>query len=275
MPEEIPFYKTIPYRNLILDLSMPPFPQENGSDWNISNRTMNDYDLFICEEGSALFSMGGRNYRLHKGMGLLVPPDCMISARKTSLEPVKMVAQHFMLYMFHRTDFFSHIKYDPLVTFPRQELVSAVTGDIRRTMETAPETWTPLDTSPSFMLILKEFIEAAYREQDIREERKSHIVLEMMGQVEREYRNPLLLEKLMDRSPYGYSHTANLFKEYTGRSLKSFIIERRMEAGKDALLKGLSVSESAEAAGYEDGFYFSRIFKKYTGSSPRDFRNRI
>ena len=275
MADETPFYKTIPYRNLILDLSMAPYAQENGSDWSISNRTMNDYDLFVCEGGSALFTMGGVNYRLREGMALLVPPDCQISARKTSLEPVRMVAQHFMLYMFHRTDFFSHIRYEPLVSFKRKELISAVTSDIRKTMESLGDKWTSLDTSPAFMLILKEFIEEAYREQDIREERKSHLVLEMMQCVDREYRNPLLLEKLMEGSPYGYSHTANLFKEYAGRSLKSFIIERRMEAGKEALMKGQSVSESAEAAGYEDGFYFSRIFKKYTGSSPRDFRNRI
>ncbi len=275
MGEEKLFYRNLPYRHIILDLTMPPFPQENGEEWNISNRTMNDYDLFVCEQGSALFTIGGENYRLKAGMGLLVPPDCLVNARKTSLEPLRMVAQHFMLYLFQSTDFFSHIKYDPLVCFPSPSLLFTLTDEIRRLTERGWEAWSPLDTGPLFMVILREFIDAAYRERDVREERKSHMVLEMIRIIDGEFTDPLLLDRLMENSPYGYSHTSNLFREYTGRSLKSFIIERRMEAGKDALMRGLSVSESAEAAGYEDGLYFSRIFKKYTGTSPRDFRNRI
>ncbi|MBN2625701.1 MAG: helix-turn-helix domain-containing protein [Spirochaetales bacterium] len=275
MAEEYPFYKNLPYRNIILDLTMPPFPQENGEDWDISNRTMNDYDLFVCEQGSALFTIDGVNYRLKAGMGLLVPPDRLVNARKTSLEPLRMVAQHFMLYLFQSTDFFSHIKYDPLVQFPSPRLLFSLTDEIRRIVEGGRKSWSPLDTGPLFMVILKEFLDGAYRERDVREERKSSLVLEMIRRIDRDFTDPLLLDRLMERSPYGYSHTANMFKEYTGRSLKSFIIDRRMEAGKEALLRGDSLTESAEAAGYEDGFYFSRIFKKYTGLSPRDFKNRI
>lgn len=270
-----PFFKTIPYRNIILDLTMPPFPQENGDDWDIENRSMNDYDLFVCESGRALFTIDGTNYRLRPGMGLLVPPGSMINARKTSVEPLRMVAQHFMLYLFHRTDFFSHVKYEPLVAFPNGALLMILLAEIRRVVSEKGSRWAPLDTSPLFMLILREFIEAAFIEQDVREERKSHLVLQMITRIDGEFGDPLILEKLMEASPYGYSHTANIFKDYTGRSVKSYIIERRIEAGKDALMKGRSVTESAEAAGYEDGFYFSRLFKKVTGSSPREFRRMI
>ena len=271
----MPFYKTIPYRNIILDLTLPPFPQENGSDWYIENRTMNDYDLFICESGNALFTIDGTNYRLKPGCGLLVPPGSMLSARKTSLEPVRMVAQHFMLYLFHRTDFFSLIKYELLVKFSKGDFLFTLIAELRRITEEKGSQWSPWDTGPITMLILREFIEAAFREQDIREERKSHLVLQIISQIDKDYTNPLLLDEIMETSLFGYSHTANIFKDYTGLSVKSFIIERRMEAGKDALMRGLSVTESAEEAGYEDGFYFSRLFKKYTGSSPREFRRMI
>lgn len=275
MKKEIPFFKTIPYRNLILDITTSPFPQENGPEWSIDNRTMNDYDLFICEKGSAMFKIGDASYHLKPGMALLVPPNQLINARKTSDDSVQMIAQHFMLYLFNKTDFFTLIKYKPCVTLPGWDFLLSVCGEIRKAICHIGDYWTPLDTSSLFRVLLGAYIEEAYLEEDFREERKSSLVLRMISAIEKEYADPQLLEKLMDRSAFGYSHTANTFKDYTGLSLKSFIIERRLEASKDVLLKGGSVRESGEAAGYEDEFYFSRIFKKYTGTSPRDFRKRI
>jgi len=272
---EQPFFKSIPYRNLILNLTEPPYPQENYDNWNISNRTMNDYDLFLCEGGSALFTIGDREYELSEGRGLLVPPRCLVNARKTGTEPVRMTAQHFMLFLFHKTDFFSHIRYRNMITFTNWPLISTLLEEIRRIMDKGTELWSPMDTNPLFMVILNAFIQEAFMEEIIREERKSTLVLDAISLIEKEYTNPLLLEKIMERSSFGYSHTSNTFKEYTGRSLKAFIIERRLEAAKEMLLKGRSVRESAEAAGYEDEFYFSRLFRKYTGATPRDFRKRI
>jgi len=275
MYQDQPFFKSLPYRNIILNLTEPPYPQENYDNWDISNRTMNDYDLFLCEKGHALFTISGKEYELSEGRALLVPPHCLVNARKTGREPVRMVAQHFMLYLFHKTDFFSLIKYRPMITFTNWPLISTVLNEIRRIMDRGTELWSPMDTNPLFMVVLNAFIQESFIVEQIREERKSSLVLEMISLIEKEYTNPLVLEKIMERSSYGYSHTSNTFKEYTGQSLKGYIIERRLEAAKEMLLKGLSVRESAEAAGYEDEFYFSRIFKKYTGATPRDFRKRI
>ncbi|MDA3956781.1 AraC family transcriptional regulator [Oceanispirochaeta sp.] len=275
MKSDLPFFKSLPYRNIILNLTEPPYPQQNNDNWSIHNMTMNDYDLFICEQGRALFTLAGKEYALSPGRALLVPPHCLVSARKISPEPVKMVAQHFMLYLFHKTDFFSHIRYRNMIAFSNWPLISTLLTEIRRIIEEGQSNWSPLDTNPLFMVILNAFIQEAYESEEFREERKSSLVLEMISLIEREYKNPLILEKLMDQSSFGYSHTANTFKEYTGLSLKAFIIERRLEAAKESLLKGRSVKESAEAAGYEDEFYFSRIFKKYSGATARDFRKRI
>lgn len=275
MKNNLPFFKTLAYRNLILDLTSIPYPQDNGSEWSIENRTMNDYDLFICEEGSALFSIGEQAYPMVSGKALLIPPKHTVNARKTGDAPVRMIAQHFMLYLFNKTDFFSLIKYKNCVDLPNWQFLCSVCRQIRQSVNNQANRWVPLEISTLFHVLLNAFIEEAFIEEDFRDERKSSQILRMISIIERDYADQNLLEKLMNESVFGYSHTANIFKNYTGISLKSFIIERRLEAAKDILLKGGSLRESASAAGYEDEFYFSRIFKKYTGTTPKDFRKRI
>lgn len=275
MQSSAPFFKRIPYRHLILDVRIPPVPQINDDSWSIRDRTMSDYDLFICERGKAVFMIAGEEHLLESGTALLVPPKKRVDARKVGPDPVEMIAQHFMLYLFQKTDLFSHMRYRNPVRLTNWRLVSSLCAEVRKIMERVGGDWSPHDTSAIIMLLLQEFIAESFIEQDTREERKSHIVLQMIAEIDRRYTDSDLLDRLAAESPYGYSHTAKIFKEHTGLSLKGYIIERRVQAGKDALIRGATLMESAEAAGYGDHFYFSRIFKKYTGLSPRDFKRQV
>ena len=62
------------------------------------------------------------------------------------------------------------------------------------------------------------------------------------------------------------------FKENTGSSPIQFLYNLRIEKAKELLLtEGLTVSEVAALVGYNNPLYFSRIFKKATGVSPKRF----
>ncbi len=76
--------------------------------------------------------------------------------------------------------------------------------------------------------------------------------------------------ELSKMSPSRFSH---LFKETYGKSPYSYYLNIRMNYAKSMLATtGLSVGEIATQLGYDDVFYFSRIFKKFTGLSPSYFR---
>jgi len=272
MSSKLPFYKTIPFRNLILDVSHSPIPQYNNKHWSIDNIRMNDYDLFICAGGKALFDVDGEEYILEKGMALLIAPNQLVNARTLDDKPVLMLAQHFMLYLFNHTDFFSIIRYKSCVTLEKWESLKTIVYEITKFVAAKEEIWTPLDTNPLFMFLLNAFLEEAFIEENFSENHKSSLVLKLINIIESDFRNPDLLEKLMSQSTFGYSHTSNTFKKYTGLPLKTFITERRLTAAKEILMRNGSIRESASAAGYQDEFHFSRIFKKYNGISPRDYR---
>ncbi|MBD2868593.1 response regulator [Paenibacillus arenilitoris] len=70
------------------------------------------------------------------------------------------------------------------------------------------------------------------------------------------------------------SYFANLFKKVTGQAVMQFVLNERMERAKLLLAGNDSIQEVAEAVGYEDRSYFSEVFKKQTGMTPKDFKLR-
>lgn len=66
-----------------------------------------------------------------------------------------------------------------------------------------------------------------------------------------------------------FQHT---FTKITGVTPQRYLITIRIENAKKMLTNSeLSIKEVAQAVGYEDQLYFSRLFKKYEGISPRKF----
>lgn len=81
------------------------------------------------------------------------------------------------------------------------------------------------------------------------------------------------LSRLFYISPYHLSH---LFKEQTGYSLKQYILRRRIGEAQTRLYSTRdSVQQIAASVGFEDAGYFSRLFTKYIGLPPVEYRKFI
>lgn len=63
------------------------------------------------------------------------------------------------------------------------------------------------------------------------------------------------------------------FKKYAGCTITDYKNRRRIEQARQQLLQtNLPIGKIAETLGFENAFYFSRVFKIYTGASPRAYR---
>lgn len=71
------------------------------------------------------------------------------------------------------------------------------------------------------------------------------------------------------------SYLSRIFRQTVGTSVNQFILDIKMKQAcyylKDT---NLAVHQIASRLGYDDPYYFSRIFKKVVGSSPRVFRKQ-
>lgn len=87
------------------------------------------------------------------------------------------------------------------------------------------------------------------------------------------YSNKFTVSDLAKRLGYSVPYFCNKFKQYYHVSPIDYLINRRIELAKYFLEStNLQVSEISERVGYEDFYYFSKIFKKRAGVSPRNYR---
>lgn len=69
------------------------------------------------------------------------------------------------------------------------------------------------------------------------------------------------------------SYLSSLFKKETGQTLTDYILSRRMEQARQLLSRTkLQVQTVAQHCGIMDVHYFSKLFKKATGMTPKEFR---
>lgn len=82
--------------------------------------------------------------------------------------------------------------------------------------------------------------------------------------------------ELAARHHISVSTLRRIVHEHTGFPLNEFIHRLKIAEARSILLNTeLTVKEVGDALGYKDSFYFSRVFKRITGVSPRSYRNRV
>lgn len=89
----------------------------------------------------------------------------------------------------------------------------------------------------------------------------------------RHYAETLPLELLAGMEYLSVSRYAALFRQMTGLSPQQYLIDLRLRNARELLrATNLSIGEVARSVGYEDALYFSRLFHRHTGQTPREFR---
>ncbi|MBP3873882.1 MAG: response regulator [Lachnospiraceae bacterium] len=111
--------------------------------------------------------------------------------------------------------------------------------------------------------------------QNQAEEKDESTVSRACKYIQENFRNELSLDdvsKEVNVSPYYFS---KLFKEEVGENFIDYLTSLRINNAKELLRRPpLSVREAGMQSGYPDPNYFSRIFKKQTGMTPREYREQ-
>ncbi|QTH43704.1 response regulator [Cohnella sp. LGH] len=94
--------------------------------------------------------------------------------------------------------------------------------------------------------------------------------------VDTHYRQTLSLQEIASRFFLSREYLSRRFKQVYNENLSEYIERVRIENAKVLLQNDqYSIAAVAEMVGYQDGRYFSKIFGKLTGMTPREYRKGL
>ena len=83
----------------------------------------------------------------------------------------------------------------------------------------------------------------------------------------------LSLNEVAGQANLSPSHFSTVFSQETGQTFKQYLTEVRIKRAKELLRSStLRSFEIAYQIGYSDPHYFSYVFRKHTGLSPKEYR---
>ncbi len=109
-----------------------------------------------------------------------------------------------------------------------------------------------------------------------KEKKKDYIVDFIKEYIDAHYNEDLYLEIFAEKLNLTKEYISLYFKSKTGVNLINYLNEYRVRKAKEFLRETeLSINEVAQKVGYNTPNNFSRIFKQYTGKSPKEYRQNI
>ena len=104
---------------------------------------------------------------------------------------------------------------------------------------------------------------------------KNHIVKNVKKYIVEHVEEKFTLNKAAEVFNISPNYLSVLFSKYNDTGFSDYVNQCKIEAAKKMLEKGdLKIYEISDRLGFESAFYFSRVFKKVTGLSPRDYMNQ-
>lgn len=98
------------------------------------------------------------------------------------------------------------------------------------------------------------------------------VFYKLISYVEQHYFKKISLGELADLVGLSGDYVSRIFKEYTDYSAIEYLNYYRVKKAKSLLMhEDLKITDVACMVGVESLYYFSRMFKKYEGISPRNY----
>lgn len=126
-----------------------------------------------------------------------------------------------------------------------------------------------------YFLLQRMLIERSANPNPIRKKREQ-LVYRILDYINEHYAEPLTLEKISSEFFISQSNLSHCFKKETGLSPMQYMMQRRIGEAQSLLVETSTAIQDIEyRLGFSDSAHFSKMFKKYVGVTPKEYRKHF
>ena len=105
------------------------------------------------------------------------------------------------------------------------------------------------------------------------ENKSNEVIKNSINYITTSFNKPITLEEVADLVHLNPAYFSSFFKKNTGMSFKKYLNMVRIEESRRLLTNtDYPIMDIAIACGFDSQSYFSKVFKKYTGATPKQYR---
>ena len=230
--------------------------------------------LIACTAGNGSCTLDGQEWQVEAGDLLFLPPRKAHVYRAAPRSPWTIFWIHFR--GLRAADYLASLGVGdsrPVVTVnDAAALIEAFEDTFRHTNHGFNEAaMTGLTTAFARLLGLAKVHQ---RQPGSRSRRAENRILKVLALLRDDLARPWTLAELARSAQLSIPHFSDLCRRQSGMAPLALLIRLRLQRAVDLLQQGThNVAEAAQAVGYDDPFYFSRLFRKHLGMPPSACRH--
>jgi len=232
--------------------------------------------LIACLAGSGRCRMGGNEWPLSAGELLFLPPRVAHAYESVIGAPWTIFWIHFR--GLRARDHLENLGVDrsrPLVSVADTGFLLDAFEDTFRHVSHGFGEAAMTGLSTAFIRLLG-LVKVHQRSIRKRSRAAGNRLLAVLGMMREDLARAWTLEELAGEAMLSVPHFSELCRTQTGMPPFALLIRLRLQRAMELLQEGgHNVAEAGRAVGYEDPFYFSRLFRKHIGVPPSTCRQGL
>ena len=236
-----------------------------------------DNILFYCVQGKGYYTLDGHTFTLNPNQYVIVPAtDKPLVYWSDTEDPWSIYWVHFTsdaLQAFNRA---YHIVPEQGPQYiPHNEKGIRIWEEMYETLSRGYSPENLMNTNLCLYHLIATFVFSQQQNQNSSSPEKA-IIRETIDYMKNNMDKTIRIEDFADLNKYSVSHFSKLFRLTTGMSPIEYFIHLKMQKACQLLYTEDSrVKQIAALLGYDDPYYFSRLFKKYMNTSPETYRKSV
>ena len=236
-----------------------------------------DNILFYCVQGKGYYTLDGHTFTLNPNQYVIVPAtDKPLVYWSDTEDPWSIYWVHFTsdaLQAFNRA---YHIVPEQGPQYiPHNEKGIRIWEEMYENLSRGYSPENLMNTNLCLYHLIATFVFSQQQNQNSSSPEKA-IIREIIDYMKNNLDKTIRIEDFADLNKYSVSHFSKLFRLTTGMSPIEYFIHLKMQKACQLLYTEDSrVKQIAALLGYDDPYYFSRLFKKYMNTSPETYRKSV